>query len=146
MRSLSTHSKYLDPLITESQTTKFVFSGTYLMLNNDVGFMTKAGAPTNGTSGDGAATIGVGGVCVDRTNGYLHVNAGTKASPAYYRVLQAPTGDNIFVITTASTPTSGTSGDGAGVCGVGSIAIDTATGKWYSNQGTKASPDWTELT
>jgi hypothetical protein len=146
MRSLDTHKSVLDPLITSSAATTFTFSGTYLMLNNSVGFMTKEGTPTNGTSGDGAAVIGVGGMCIDRTNGVVHVNAGTKASPVYARVLSCPASDNIFIITTASTPSSGTSGDGAGTCGVGSMAIDTATGKVYSNQGTKASPAWTELT
>ncbi len=40
-------------------------------------------------------------------------------------------------------PTNGTSGTGAGSAGPGSVYIDYATGNWYMNTNTKASPTWT---
>lgn len=40
-------------------------------------------------------------------------------------------------------PVNGTSGTGAGIAGIGSSYIDTATGNVYYNVGTKLSPIWT---
>lgn len=40
-------------------------------------------------------------------------------------------------------PTNGTSGTGHGKAGPGSLYIDYATGTWYVNTNTKASPTWT---
>lgn len=50
---------------------------------NDVLIMRKAGAPTNGTSGDGAANAGPGSLLIDTTNAKLYINTNTKASPTW---------------------------------------------------------------
>lgn len=42
-----------------------------------------AGAPTDGTSGDGATWAGKGSLAVDTTNGKLYINTGTKSSPTW---------------------------------------------------------------
>lgn len=42
-----------------------------------------AGAPTDGTSGDGAGEAEVGSLYIDITNGKLYINTNTKASPTY---------------------------------------------------------------
>ena len=51
-------------------------------------------------------------------------------------------GDTLF-LSGAGAPSDGTSGTGAGTAGVGSVYINTTTGAWYRNTGTKASPTWT---
>jgi hypothetical protein len=45
--------------------------------------MQGAGSPTDGTSGTGAAKIGVWGQYYDRTNNVVWTNVGTKASPVW---------------------------------------------------------------
>ena len=42
-----------------------------------------AGAPTDGTSGDGAGEACPGSLYIDITNGKLYINTNTKASPTY---------------------------------------------------------------
>lgn len=48
-----------------------------------------------------------------------------------------------WLFTTAGAPTSGSSGDGAGWAGKGSLVSDTTNGKLYINTGTMSSPTWT---
>lgn len=57
-----------------------------LNFENDIYVYTKAGAPTNGTSGTGAGVGGPGTLCVDYTNKLLYMNEGTKASPSWGKV------------------------------------------------------------
>lgn len=51
----------------------------------------------------------------------------------------------IGVFTFSGTPTDGASGTFVGKAGIGSVLIDTTTGLFYINQGTKASPIWQEF-
>ena len=51
-------------------------------------------------------------------------------------------GDDVVIRTSEVAPVDGTSGTGAGDTGIGSILVNTGTGKWYRNEGTKASPTW----
>lgn len=51
--------------------------------------------------------------------------------------------NQIWILPIAVAPTSGTSGDGAGWTGPGSMLIRTDTPKLYINTGTAASPTWT---
>jgi hypothetical protein len=55
--------------------------------NNNIGVLTNAGAPTNGTSGTFAGKAGPGCLLIDVTNKILYVNAGTKASPVWVSTL-----------------------------------------------------------
>lgn len=55
-------------------------------------------------------------------------------------------GDGVWLFTTATTPSDGTSGDGAGWAGKGSICVALDAGEIYTNTGTKASPSWTNQT
>lgn len=55
-------------------------------------------------------------------------------------------GDGLYLFSTATTPSDGASGDGAGWAGKGSICIAEDTGELYTNTGTKASPTWTNQT
>lgn len=48
--------------------------------------------------------------------------------------------NDIFFLVKSSAPGAT---DGVGIAGKGSLCIDTATGKLYSNTGTKAAPTWT---
>jgi len=52
-------------------------------LNGDTILMSKAGSPTDGTSGDGAGYAGTGSLLIDTTNAKLYINTNTKASPAW---------------------------------------------------------------
>jgi hypothetical protein len=52
---------------------------------------------------------------------------------------------DVWTIAAGASPTNGTSGDGAGITGPGSIYIDTANAVAYINTGTLASPTWSEL-
>lgn len=52
-------------------------------------------------------------------------------------------GENVWIFHAAAAPTNGTSGDGAGWAGKGSIYIDRSNAKIYGNTNTKASPTWT---
>lgn len=54
------------------------FIGVGIHLGHDVWIITHAGVPTGG---DGWA--GVGSLAIDRTNGELYTNTGTKASPTW---------------------------------------------------------------
>lgn len=45
--------------------------------------LTKAGAPVDGTSGDGAGFAPKGKLLIDYTNGELFINTGTMASPVW---------------------------------------------------------------
>ncbi len=56
-------------------------------------------------------------------------------------------GNSIWIFHAATTPTAGTSGDGAGWAEAGSIYIDrtSTTGMAYINTNTKASPTWTKI-
>jgi hypothetical protein len=50
---------------------------------NDVWLFAGAGAPTAGTSGDGAGWANIGSLYTDYTNGKLYINTGTKLSPTW---------------------------------------------------------------
>ena len=56
---------------------------TILFTGTDVVMLTKAGTPTDGTSGTGAGTAGPGSLCADYTNAKLYINTNTKASPLW---------------------------------------------------------------
>lgn len=49
----------------------------------------------------------------------------------------------VCVITGSGAPDDGTEGTGAGHAGPGSLYVNVADGKWYTNTNTKASPTWT---
>lgn len=53
---------------------------------NSVWIFSIAGAPTAGTSGDGAGWAGKGSLLIDATNGFLYINTNTKASPTWTKV------------------------------------------------------------
>lgn len=46
-------------------------------------FLTKAGAPVDGASGDGAGFAPKGKLLIDYTNGELFINTGTMALPVW---------------------------------------------------------------
>lgn len=50
--------------------------------------------------------------------------------------------NEIAIFSTAGVPGAT---DGVGYAGPGSLAVNRATGKWYSNTGTKAAPTWTAV-
>lgn len=50
---------------------------------NDCAIVEGAGAPTDGTSGTGAAYYGTGSIYIDSTNAIAYQNVGTKASPVW---------------------------------------------------------------
>lgn len=52
---------------------------------------------------------------------------------------------NVVFLVNAGVPTSGTSGNGAGQAGPGSLLFDYTNGQAYINTNTKASPTWTKL-
>ena len=49
----------------------------------------------------------------------------------------------VLPILGSGAPTNGTSGTGVGKAGPGSLYVDYASGTWYVNTNTKASPTWT---
>jgi hypothetical protein len=53
---------------------------------------------------------------------------------------------NIGILEGTGAPTSGGSGTAAGKAGIGCLYVDSASGLYYVNTGTKASPTWTQLT
>ena len=59
------------------------------LANNDVWDLVKAGAPTNGTSGDGAGFAGPMSQLWDVTNKKNYLNTNTKASPTWSIVLNS---------------------------------------------------------
>ena len=54
-----------------------------LSIGNGVWLLTVTGAPTNGTSGDGAGFAGKGSLLSRYDNGTLYQNTGTAASPTW---------------------------------------------------------------
>lgn len=73
--------------LTEKNANKGVaVASGILNFKNDIFVYTKAGTPTDGTSGTGAGYGGPGSLCVDYTNKLLYMNEGTKASPAWSKV------------------------------------------------------------
>lgn len=55
-------------------------------------------------------------------------------------------GPEQYLLTAPGALTDGTSGDGAGWAGKGSMITRTDNGELYTNTGTKASPTWTNQT
>lgn len=53
-------------------------------IGSDVHISQMAGAPVNGTTG--ADVMGPGSLIVDKTNKFLYINTGTKASPTWTKV------------------------------------------------------------
>lgn len=51
--------------------------------------------------------------------------------------------NDVHVSSGSGAPSNGTSGTGVGSAGPGSLYVDIANGKWYSNTNTMASPTWT---
>lgn len=52
---------------------------------------------------------------------------------------------DVWEVVMAGVPVDGTSGSFAGEVGKGSKLVNTLTGIWYTNTGTKASPTWTTI-
>lgn len=59
------------------------YKKSLIRLPIDVVVLVKNGAPTNGTSGDGAGEAGPGSLLVDRSGAKLYINTNTKASPTW---------------------------------------------------------------
>ncbi len=57
-----------------------------------------AGAPTDGTSGDGAGTAGPGSLYFDVTNGTIYINSNTLASPTWSQPAFGGLGNTVAVI------------------------------------------------
>ena len=78
---------YQPKVYREQGGTKIVIlsedSGVIDISGSDTVLMTKAGVPTDGTSGTGAGVAGTGSLCIDRTNAKLYINTNTKASPLW---------------------------------------------------------------
>ena len=55
-------------------------------------------------------------------------------------------GNSVWMFQGAGVPADGTSGDGAGWAGPGSLYIDRTNGELYTNQNTAASPTWVNQT
>lgn len=60
-----------------------------LRLSKEVCVLNGAGVPVDGVAGTGAAFAEIGSQYIDRTNGNLYLNAGTKASPTWKLVTRA---------------------------------------------------------
>lgn len=71
------------------------------------------------------------------------VEAFQKVNPWYW--LRKLSDDDIGIFPIAAVPTNGTSGTGANVLGKGALVVNTLTGLYYANTGTKASPVWTGI-
>lgn len=73
----------------------------------------------------------------------------SKGAMACNGILLDPA-NSVWIFTGTASPTDGTSGDGAGWAGPGSLYLYLASGapKWYVNggAGTKASPAWKIIT
>lgn len=64
------------------------------LINNNVPFLTNAGAPTSGTSGTFVGLAGPGALLIDYINGILYINTNTMASPTWAKTsLNSITGD-----------------------------------------------------
>ena len=70
------------------------------------------------------------------------VNYVSKGGAAFKQALIDPK-NKIWMLTIGQAPTNGTSGDGAGWAGPGSLLIRYDTPKLYQNTNTTASPTWT---
>jgi hypothetical protein len=64
-----------------------------LLTENNLGFFTNAGVPTNGTTGTYAAFAGVGAILLDTTTGNVYTNVGTLAAPVW-RGMSLPVSGN----------------------------------------------------
>lgn len=53
------------------------------LMRNDIGILTFAGVPVNGTSGTGAKKAGPGCLLIDTTNKRIYLNTNTKLSPTW---------------------------------------------------------------
>lgn len=73
------------------------------------------------------------------------VNYASKGAIACNGLLLDPK-NSVWLFTVAGALTDGTSGDGVGWAGKGSLALRLDTGKQYINGGTKASPAWKIVT
>jgi hypothetical protein len=74
-----------DPTVA-SWTPINIFAMMRAMVNNNVPFLTNAGAPTNGTSGTFVNLAGPGAILVDYSNANIYVNTNTLASPTWTRI------------------------------------------------------------
>lgn len=52
---------------------------------------------------------------------------------------------DIGIMVGEGAPTDGTEGTGAGLLGPGSVYINSTTGAWTKNTGTKADPTWVDM-
>jgi hypothetical protein len=99
-----------------------------------------SGAPTNGTSGTGAAVAGKGSIYIDYAAGAIYANTGTKASPTW--TLNASTAG---AITPTSIVSSGkivsSSPAAAGGVGYATGAGGTATQTTNRSTGVTVSPN-----
>jgi hypothetical protein len=65
-----------------------------VLINNNLPFLTNAGAPTSGAAGTYFGQAGPGALLIDFTNAILYINTGTLASPTWTKTsLNAITGD-----------------------------------------------------
>jgi hypothetical protein len=91
------------------------------LINNNVPFLTIAGAPTSGTSGSFVGQAGPGTLLIDFTNAILYINTNTLASPTWTKTsLNAITGD----VTVAA----GVSAIGAGVVTEAQLKVPSSFG------------------
>lgn len=60
-----------------------------IRLSKEVVIMNGAGVPVDGGAGTGATFAEIGSQYIDRTNGDLYINAGTKAAPVWKLVTRA---------------------------------------------------------
>jgi hypothetical protein len=65
-----------------------------------------------------------------------------RTSRSYQQMLKNNLDNDFVQYSGSGAPTDGTSGTMAGFAGTGSVYVDVATGNWYCNLGTKASPTW----
>lgn len=70
---------------------------------------------------------------------------GSYQAPFYANAPIRLTSDVVIMPPRSGAPTDGTSGTGAGFAGPGSMYVNIANGKWYTNTNTKASPTWTVI-
>lgn len=75
--------------------------------NNNVWFLSGAGAPTSGTSGTGAKLAGPTSLYFDITNVVLYINTNTKASPTWTAVTGASGGVTLNGVQTLTNKTLG---------------------------------------
>lgn len=71
------------PAVNQASRGAVACTGLLIDQANSVWMFTVAGAPTAGTSGDGAGWAGPGSLCTDITNKKLYINTNTKLSPTW---------------------------------------------------------------